>query len=291
MKTAVIGVLSVCSSVVTVAANRYVCDTYAYDEVEDIIADLDYEQRYQQKDIDDFNEQLDDLKALSEGNNTCGDDTLHNSDQGDYSIILGGCENDLNSGSDYSTIGGGQQNWGYVDAKLVAIAGGLHNIATGDWTSITGGVKNKAYSNYATVSGGYLGKSSSKFATVTGGSKNTVSGRYGIGMGMKVKVTGDNSIGMGFDSGIDCNVRGDNTFGVCAQSFILSGEYGEFDLLSELTSRRQLTTIGKEIQDLEKENMQLEKSLRAQILALLDTGRIGKEAGAAIAALLPSTPN
>lgn len=287
MKTAVVTLLSMCGSV-GVAANRYVCDTADYEAVEDIIADLDYEQRYQQKDIDDFVEQLDDLQALAAGNNTCGEAENHNQDDASYSIILGGCQNMLFTGSDYSAVGGGSENWGYTDAKMVSIGGGFHNIATGDWTSITGGVKNKAYSNYATSLGGYLGKASAKFATVAGGSKNTVSGRYGVVMGMKTKVTGDSSFGMGFDAGTACNIRGDNTFGVCTQSLLLSGDFGEVDVLATLASRRQLTTVSKEIEQVEQENKDLEAQLRNKILGLIQGSKIGQAEAATIASLLPA---
>jgi len=284
---AVLIALTVCGLAV-VSANRYVCDTAAYEAVEDTIADLDYDQRYQQSDIDDFNEQLDELKALAEGNNTCGSEEFHNVDDGSYSIILGGCENQLYKGSDYSAIGGGQRNWGYSDAKMVSIAGGLHNIATGDWTSIIGGVKNKAYSNYASVMGGYLGKANSKFATVLGGSKNTVAGRYGMVMGQKVKVTGDYTFGMGFDGGTLCNIRGDHTFGACTESFVISTEDGDFDIIAELGSRRQLTDLSKEYNAVEEENKLLEQQLLEKIDELINDGRLASAAMASIKALLPS---
>lgn len=283
MKAVVLAI--VCGSV-AVSANRYECDTAAYLAVEDVIADLDYDQRYQQKDIDDFVEQLDDLKALAEGNNTCGAVEFHNSDSGSYSVILGGCENELDEGSDYSAIGGGQKNWGYINAKLVSIGGGLHNIATGDWTSILGGVKNKAYSNYAAVMGGYLNKANSKFATALGGSKNTVSGRYGLVMGQKTKVTGDYSIGLGFDSGNICNIRGDHTFGACSDSLILSGDFGEFDLLSELSSRRRLTEASDEVELLEKENKMLEAQVQTELERLLVSDRLDEVSASRINALL-----
>lgn len=277
--------LTVCG-LAAVSGNRYVCDTAAYEGVEDTVADLDYDQRYQQQDIDDFNEQLDDLLALAAGNNTCGAEELHNVDEAAYSIILGGCENHLFSGSDHSTIGGGQRNWGYTDAKLVAISGGMHNIATGDWAAIIGGIKNKAYSNYASVLGGYLGKANAKFATVAGGSKNTVAGRYGVVMGQKVKVTGDHTFGLGFNGGATCAVRGDHTFGACTQAFTISTADGDFDLLAELSSRRQLTDVSKEVEKLEEENFKLEKLVMSKLESLLDSGRLNKDAMSSITSML-----
>jgi len=169
---------------------------------------------------------------------------------------------------------------------MVAINGGYHNIATGDWAAIGGGVKNKAYSNYATVLGGYLNKANAKFATVLGGSRNTVSGRYSTVMGMKTKVTGDYAAGLGFGGGTDCFVRGDHAFGVCANQFIISGSFGEFDLISELTSRRELSDIVDKVSDLEVENAELEKQVTDKIAALLQYSRVTNTLADSIKSLL-----
>lgn len=169
---------------------------------------------------------------------------------------------------------------------MVAINGGYHNIATGDWAAIGGGVKNKAYSNYATVLGGYLNKANAKFATVLGGSRNTVSGRYSTVMGMKTKVTGDYAAGLGFGGGTDCFVRGDHAFGVCANQFIISGSFGEFDLISELTSRRELSDIVDKVSDLEVENAELEKQVTDKIAALLQDSRVTNTLADSIKSLL-----
>ena len=189
--------------------------------------------------------------------------------------------------SSWSAIGGGQKNWAYTGAEMVSINGGMHNICTGDWTAIGGGVKNKAYSNYATVIGGYLNKASSKFATVLGGSRNTCSGRYSSVMGFKTKVTSDYSIGLGF-SGADCFIRGANTFGVCANKFVLSGSYGDFDLLAELGSRRQLGEVTKQVDEVEAENAALESKIRSRIQELLESDRLTAETATTVGKLLNS---
>ncbi len=188
----------------------------------------------------------------------------------------------------YSALGGGVSNFAYLDAAYASIAGGEHNIVTGSWASISGGIKNKAYSNYATVLGGYLNKANAKFAVVAGGSKNTVSGRYSVVMGTKVKVTGDNAMGMGFKNGLDCFVRGDNTFGVCATKFWLSGEYGTFDLITTLSRRRELREVTKQVEDVEAENAALEREVRSKIESLLQSSRIDAATAAKVTALLSS---
>ena len=187
-----------------------------------------------------------------------------------------------------SAVGGGQQNWAYTGAADCAINGGLHNIATGQWAAINGGVKNKAYSNYATVIGGYLNKASARFATVLGGSRNTVSGKVSIGMGTKVKVTGEHSAGLGFDGGDSCYIRGDSSFGACTQKFILSGDFGEFDLLAVLAARRELLEVSKTVDDVEEENAELEAAIREKITGLLDGGRIKAETASVVSSLLSS---
>ena len=178
----------------------------------------------------------------------------------------------------YGALGGGQKNWIYTDAKLASINGGYHNIATGDYTTLGGGVKNKAYSNYATVLGGYLGKCNSKFATIGGGSRNTVAGRFGLALGTRVKVTGDYSMGLGFAGTSNCYVRGDNSFGICADSVVISGTNGELDLVTVLEDGRQLSEATKTVEDLEEEKEELEEELRTKIEALLAKG--GVRAGA-----------
>lgn len=284
MKTA-LGVLVAGLSVTSGA--RYECDVAQWEAVEDLIYNIDYDQRKQQGEIDDFNAELDALMLLAQGNNTCGDVEYHNADNAEYAVLIGGCENEIYSGSDYSTIGGGQHNWAYTNAELVAVGGGFHNIATGDWSAIIGGVKNKAYSNYALVLGGYLGKANSKFATVGGGSRNTVSGRHSVVMGMKASVTGDSALGLGF-SGDDCYIRGDNTFGVCADQFIIEGEFGTMDLVDELNQRRQLDEVSKQVQEAEDENAALEKELRLKIEGLVGSGRLPVDAASSILAMMPS---
>ena len=188
----------------------------------------------------------------------------------------------------YSALGGGLLNWAYLDATYVAIAGGEHNIATGSWASINGGIKNKAYSNYATVLGGYLNKANAKFAVVAGGSKNTVAGRYSVVMGTKVKVTGDNAAGLGFKNGLDCFIRGDNTFGVCTTKFLVSGEYGTFDLVTTLARRRELREVTKQVEDVEAENAAMEREVRAKIEGLLQSSRIDAATADKVTALLSS---
>lgn len=280
-----------CAQIHFVVGNRYECDTAGYVSAENSVYNLGYDQVLQQEDIDDFNDVLDEFALLSSGNSSCGS-LSPNADTSEHSVLFGGCENQIDDGADYSAIGGGSRNWAYVDGKMSAIGGGLHCITTGDWCSISGGVKNKAYSNYATVSGGYLNKANAKFAVATGGSRNTVSGRHSTSLGMKTKVTGDFSIGLGFNGGSDCAVRGDSTFGMCTDQFILSGEYGEFDAgaaLSDLaSSSRRLQSVTKDANDLQAENEDLELQLRRKIEALLNNGRLDKDVANSIKAMLPS---
>jgi len=92
--------LLVCCGLAVTNGDRYECDTAAYEAVEDISYDLDYDQRRQQTEIDDFVDQLDELLALAAGNNTCGSEEYHNVDSSDYSVLVGGCENDIYLGAE-----------------------------------------------------------------------------------------------------------------------------------------------------------------------------------------------
>merc|ERR1711981_125780 len=112
------------------------------------------------------------------------------------------------------------------------------------------------------MGGGYLGKCNSKFASIAGGSRNTVAGRFGLALGTRVKVTGDYSVGLGFNGGANCYVRGDNTFGICASSVLISGANGDVDLVTTLAGRRQLAEAAKTVADLEEERDHLEEELR-----------------------------
>ena len=93
MLSRVLAAVLACSGVANTVGNRYVCDTFDIEAVAADMADIDYDQRKQQNEIDAFNEQLDDLLAAAAANNTCGSSDLHNSDESVASVLVGGCEN------------------------------------------------------------------------------------------------------------------------------------------------------------------------------------------------------
>ena len=87
----------------SVSANRYECDVAPMSNVEADLYDIDYDERKQQREIDDWNELLDAAVAASAGNNSCGALEFHNVDDSLHSTLIGGCENEIMSGGEYVT--------------------------------------------------------------------------------------------------------------------------------------------------------------------------------------------
>ncbi|NBV77779.1 hypothetical protein EBR66_06465, partial [bacterium] len=78
--------------------------------------------------------------------------------------------------SNYSTIGGGQNNT--ASGEYATVGGGKNNTVSNFYATVGGGKNNTASGYYATVGGGQGNTASVYFATVGGGQGNTASGSY-----------------------------------------------------------------------------------------------------------------
>jgi hypothetical protein len=146
---------------------------------------------------------------------------------GIHSVALGGsC---FASGSGSVAIGGEQGGGlGATASGRAAVAFGLANAATADFSNSLGGLSNNATSAFSTVSGGQSNTASTNsYATVVGGQSNvssgphsisggllstasgqrgiafgvaTASGQFGLAMGDAVSASGSKSIALGADS-------------------------------------------------------------------------------------------
>jgi hypothetical protein len=128
-----------------------------------------------------------------------------------YQVVVGGLSNSINA-SGHSFIGGGQSN----------------SIATGSgsgWSVVTGGRSNVASSQYATISGGQSNTASTgRHATVVGGQSNTASGQWAIAGGQSSVASGTRSVALGavatasaqqsFAFGLNTTVQGYGSVGI-----------------------------------------------------------------------------
>ena len=98
----------------------------------------------------------------------------NNTASGEYATVGGG-KNNTASGY-YATVGGGQGNTASV--YFATVGGGQGNTASGSYAKVGGGATNTASATYATVCGGDNNTASSEYATVGGGQANNASGSY-----------------------------------------------------------------------------------------------------------------
>jgi hypothetical protein len=80
-------------------------------------------------------------------------------------------------GGTSSLVGRGNNN---SAAGNYAIAAGLSNVASGNYSSVIGGTLNQASSNYSTVAGGQNNRATNVNASVLGGNNNVASGQYSV---------------------------------------------------------------------------------------------------------------
>ena len=123
----------------------------------------------------------------------------YNTASADYATVSGGGPsnesdptNTNNKATDeYCTVGGGSANQaGNADldttnAPIATVAGGHHNIASGEGSAISGGAYNIASAEGSAISGGFSNTASGTVSAIGGGSLNTASG-------------GDSAIGGGY---------------------------------------------------------------------------------------------
>jgi hypothetical protein len=116
---------------------------------------------------------------------------------GTNAVALGGsC---FASGSGSVAIGGEQGGGlGATASGRAAVAFGLANAATAEFSNSLGGLSNNATSAFSVVSGGQSNTASTgTHATVIGGQGNTSSGQYSISGGFSNTASGLNSIALG----------------------------------------------------------------------------------------------
>ncbi|HOV31383.1 MAG TPA: hypothetical protein PLX92_04680 [Anaerolineaceae bacterium] len=132
----------------------------------------------------------------------------YNTASADYATVSGGGPsnesdptNTNNKATDeYCTVGGGSANQaGNADldttnAPIATVAGGHHNIASGEGSAISGGAYNIASAEGSAISGGFQNTTSGNVSAISGGNINTASGRASaIGGGGSNTASGDHS--------------------------------------------------------------------------------------------------
>jgi hypothetical protein len=101
-------------------------------------------------------------------------------------VIGGGKSNVLTSAGDFSVLGGGQLN--RIEKTHSMIGGGLKNWSRGDYSSIMGGNTNEAGGDYSAVLGGAGNIAGGEYATVLGGRFNQALGSYSVASGSKSNI-------------------------------------------------------------------------------------------------------
>jgi type IV secretory pathway TrbL component len=124
------------------------------------------------------------------------------------STIAGGLNN-LADG-DYSSIGGGRNNL----AKKVdsTVGGGRSNKAKGPQSTVSDGKSNVTSGKYSTVIGGLKNTASGNSATVAGGEDNIASGGVSFAAGQRAHAAHDGTFVWADASGEDTSSTGDNQF-------------------------------------------------------------------------------
>lgn len=100
-----------------------------------------------------------------------------NTNLANYSVISGGQNNRVGSGSIYAFVGAGFNNT--ASGTSSAIAGGGNNIADFNGCAIAGGSENHAGGDHAFVGGGQGNAESAAYATIGGGAGNIVNAMAG----------------------------------------------------------------------------------------------------------------
>jgi hypothetical protein len=118
---------------------------------------------------------------------------------GEQSISLG---TGIASGRGSVTIGGLQGGGNYPQSSgQFAIAIGLGNTASSNYSTISGGQSNTASTNtHATVVGGQSNTASGQYSVVLGGLSNTSSGQASIAGGIRSTASGQWAISLGYES-------------------------------------------------------------------------------------------
>jgi hypothetical protein len=139
-----------------------------------------------------------------------------------YSFVGGGQNNSTNSGDHYQVVVGGLSN--SINASGHSFIGGgqSNSIATGSgsgWSVVTGGRGNVSSSQYATVSGGQSNTASTNtHATVVGGQSNTSSGKYSVSGGFSNVASSEGAVAFGYDN--DANNNYASAFGRNATAYL-----------------------------------------------------------------------
>jgi len=140
---------------------------------------------------------------------------------GTNSVALGGSS--FASGSGSVAIGGEQGGGlGATASGRAAVAFGLANAATADFSNSLGGLSNSATSAFSTVSGGQSNTASTNtHATVVGGLSNTASGYCSIASGQNATASGSRS----FAFGESAQATGQNSICLGGTSSTATGQY------------------------------------------------------------------
>ena len=145
-----------------------------------------------------------------------------------YSTIGGGKSNTISSGGQYATIGGGQNNSLTGDSRYSSIVGGMNNIVSNYGSVVCGGGYNIASGILSFVGGGgsinsnYSNRATDIFSSVVGGKDNRVDSYYStIGGGYANTIIGNGNTRASFiGNGLRNTISGSSRF-----SSIISGRY------------------------------------------------------------------
>lgn len=148
-------------------------------------------------------------------------------EKSDYAAIIGGFNNYVRDNSKNSVIAGGKDNRIVEQAQNSFIGSGIGNIISAQYAAIAGGMHNTVSSNFGFIGAGFANYVSGRFSAVLGGSKNTIYGRSNVAFGYRANVGQraqpvDRSVVFSLAERNDpCEVRGSNTFQVCAENIDL----------------------------------------------------------------------
>ena len=126
----------------------------------------------------------------------------------DHSAIGGGWQNTIGSNDYEGTIAGGYQDNMLANSAYAAIGGGEGNVAGGEWAAIAGGNNNTNYGNAGTIAGGQNNMVGNSYQpSVGGGYGNSAAGNYDTIAGGELNTaSGINStIGGGFENSATAN--------------------------------------------------------------------------------------
>jgi hypothetical protein len=116
---------------------------------------------------------------------------------------------------DYGVVGGGKANQAgdpNASSAYATVAGGMWNLATGEWSAIGGGDNNIASGTNAAIGGGGGNKAEAYCATVPGGLDNQAGGECSFAAGRRAQADHNGAFVWGDNTNADVASESDNQF-------------------------------------------------------------------------------